>query len=696
MGALCQILRYAALGLAWFGAGGAAIAAPKAPMEARVSADLQRLVVQIERQAAPQTARHSVILALSETQNISAILQAHGATPGPTGGSLLQISVQGSELPGLIHALPDDVFARRSYPHHPSQVISQGTAITGAVDFLDMGTDGAGVAIGIIDTGFAGLFASQASGELPAGQQFTDYTVFPAALLTDDSGTDHGTNVAEIVHDVAPGAVLHLAKISTDLELALAVDAMIAAGVDVIHHTLAWFGAAFYDGSGPICDTADYAEAEGVLWINAAGNLRLNHYLGDFSDVDGNLQHEFSPGQNYNTVVLQAGQPIQLVLNWDAYQLPMPPDYDLFLFDGDPLGGATLVASSENAQSGGFPLPYETLDYLPADSGTFYVVVGKQSSATADLSLSLFSTTHDLGVNTTASSLAQPADCASVVTVGATALDDTPEPTSSEGPTTDGRDKPDIAAPTGVETSRTAVFSGTSASSSYVAGAAALLFAQKAFCALSLSDMRDELVNSTHDVGTAGFDFRTGNGRLSLDADGDDFSHDTDNCAIIANASQTDTDGDQMGDACDSDDDNDGLTDSTEAAIGTDPLLADTDSDGLTDGDEINLHGTDPLLIDTDGDGAGDAIEIAASTDPLDITSYPILSDGDLNNDGQVDAGDVLLGQHVLMGSATLSAFRQGRGDVAPLVGGIPAPDGQFNLADLLVIVRKAVGLVAY
>lgn len=48
-----------------------------------------------------------------------------------------------------------------------------------SADFHDVGTDDAGIKLGIIDTGFAGLANAQANGELPMGQQLTDFTVFP-------------------------------------------------------------------------------------------------------------------------------------------------------------------------------------------------------------------------------------------------------------------------------------------------------------------------------------------------------------------------------------------------------------------------------------------------------------------------------------------------------------------------------------
>ena len=44
-----------------------------------------------------------------------------------------------------------------------------------------------------------------------------------------------------------------------------------------------------------------------------------------------------------------------------------------------------------------------------------------------------------------------------------------------------------------------------------------------------------------------------------------------------------DTDGDGILDASDTDDDNDGINDSDELLIGTNPLLADTNGDGIAD-----------------------------------------------------------------------------------------------------------------
>jgi serine/threonine protein kinase len=60
----------------------------------------------------------------------------------------------------------------------------------------------------------------------------------------------------------------------------------------------------------------------------------------------------------------------------------------------------------------------------------------------------------------------------------------------------------------------------------------------------------------------------------------------------------------------DGDEDNDGLSNRLEAALGTNPNISDTDGDGLLDGEEVNQYNSDPLAADTDGDGLTDGEEI--------------------------------------------------------------------------------------
>lgn len=76
--------------------------------------------------------------------------------------------------------------------------------------------------------------------------------------------------------------------------------------------------------------------------------------------------------------------------------------------------------------------------------------------------------------------------------------------------------------------------------------------------------------------------------------------------------------------------DTDGLTNSREFTLNTDPTNSDSDGDGLKDGEEIDVAKTDPAKSDTDGDGLSDGAEV--NTHKTDPTKRD--SDGDGLPDG--------------------------------------------------------------
>ncbi|KAG1694811.1 Thrombospondin-3b [Nymphon striatum] len=144
-----------------------------------------------------------------------------------------------------------------------------------------------------------------------------------------------------------------------------------------------------------------------------------------------------------------------------------------------------------------------------------------------------------------------------------------------------------------------------------------------------------------------------------------------------------DTDKDGIIDALDHDDDNDGIPTVIEEKIGTSALRQDTDDDGISDNKEIIPIDTDndgiidaidtdeetdqdgdglsdsleaklntnPTKADSDGDGINDAIEVGSNTDsPLDsdldgiIDAIDSVDDSDSDNDTISDANEAKLG----------------------------------------------------
>lgn len=393
-------------------------------------------------------------------------------------------------------------------------VAGESVAATLASAWHDEGFTGTGVKVAVIDGGFAGLADRQAGGDLPANAITQDHC---GGKLT--TASEHGTAVAEIVHEMAPGAQLYLVCIASDDDFAAAVAYAKSQGVHVINFSAGWEGPFRNDGTDRFSAVVADAKASGILWVNSAGNEGDTHWTGSYSP-GGDSVHDWSPsGDEGNTFLWPNESEICGFLRWDEWPNGVS-DFDLALVHS---GTNTLLAISEEEQTGS-QHPFEAICLGQAsgfDLRVYWAIVGYR--VTTSPRLDLVSWSPPLEYRVAAGSIAAPATSDSAFAVGALCWQSRQlEPYSSQGPTIDGRTKPDIVGHDSLSSatygefdgSCPSGFAGTSASSPEVAGAAALV--KQAYPAYGADQLEQYLMRHARDLGTPGLDSVYGAGELQL------------------------------------------------------------------------------------------------------------------------------------------------------------------------------------
>ncbi|MBN1991383.1 MAG: S8 family serine peptidase [Anaerolineae bacterium] len=401
---------------------------------------------------------------------------------------------------------------QKAKPMQEGRIQGQGVDKTTADRWQAQGFTGKGVKVGVLDLGFGG-YQDLLGTELPENvtvATFGDETMFTQEV--------HGTACAEVVHEMAPEAELVLAYYDgTDVAMGQAVEWLISQNVDIISNSTGSNGLTPMDGTGFAAELVDWAYNEGIFWVNAAGNEADVHWRGQFTDSDGDTIHEFSP----ETVVLPfipagPGWQTEIILSWDDWQA-VDQDYELILLDKD----GELLGKSEEPQEGqAGQLPLEGFIYEFDDNEVYLLAIQNyEGQARGDATFDLFihgGLMHpDYAV--AEHSLGNPADARGAFAVGAVNwADDVLEYYSSQGPTADGRIKPDLSAPSVVDSASYApeAFDGTSAAAPHVSGAAALVL--QAFPNLTPNELGAFLQDRAIDLGPSGPDNAFGFGRLNM------------------------------------------------------------------------------------------------------------------------------------------------------------------------------------
>jgi hypothetical protein len=404
-----------------------------------------------------------------------------------------------------------------SFSNHQSSIInhqfapnrqSSWLSLTGADRWQKAGYQGRSVTVGIIDGGFGG-WRAELDKTLPSPENVT----FKSFLLGGAEGeSPHGVAVAEVIHAVAPDARLILTPIEDEIGFVNAVQYLRSQKADIIQVSMGWAGIFPGDGTSRLSRALDDARKEGVLPVVSSGNYGEAHFSATFSPNPGSL-HLF--GENVTTLDLTAlTNSAWVSLRWKEPWNAARVNLDLFVLDS--AGKVVISSRNEQGVNNSPKPPYELAPFRTVAGQTYKVQVKLTGGTPNNLPFEIFAYNADLAQSNAAGSIATPADANGAISVGAfDPLTGELEPYSSQGPTSDGRPKPDFIAPTDVPSRIFApFFTGTSAAAPQLAGLAALL--KSAAPDLSADAIATYLRRQAVDTGAPGRDPATGFGKTQL------------------------------------------------------------------------------------------------------------------------------------------------------------------------------------
>lgn len=283
-------------------------------------------------------------------QHLQTLGLEHGASYLNTVSGLMPISQLGAltSVANLGFAMPSYAFSNVGSVENRADFAMETDLIRS-----DFGFDGTGITIGILSDSFDTAVGQGnatisyaddiASGDLPAGIPILEeYDQFRAI--------DEGRAMAQLIHDVAPGANLAFATAFLG-QTSFANNILALANIsDVVVDDIYYSFAPFFQ-DGVIAQAVDAAFAGGTQYYSSAGNFDSSSYEADFAGVSGTVAgltgtfHDFDPGPGVDLeqdFFLAAGQDLRLVLQWDDPYIFGAPgsggavsDLDVVLIDTD-------------------------------------------------------------------------------------------------------------------------------------------------------------------------------------------------------------------------------------------------------------------------------------------------------------------------------------------------------------------------
>jgi len=344
--------------------------------------------------------RIGVRLLATEPQKVLPALQDLGmvAISVQPGHGILQGFLPGSAV-GLLDDLADKgltsaepirrplthsgtVLAQSDLVHQSSRLRSQLAA---------SGLDGSGVKLAIISDSFdalGGRATDVAAGELPAN----------VTVLGDAKGTDEGRAMAQVIHDIAPGASLLFASgITLPESVATTIRSLAKThAADIIVDDLVFPDEPVYQPGAIAQAVTEVWEQYDVSYFTAVGNTLNGAHewqqpqFGEARVVRPGktvpttlLAMEFAPGKTFTEITVLPGETLNLSLYWDSpWDSTVLNDLDIVLIDA-----ATSKVVAERSSDN--PLTKRAVEHLtwtnPGPVSRFRLIVRKfNKSETAE------------------------------------------------------------------------------------------------------------------------------------------------------------------------------------------------------------------------------------------------------------------------------------------------------------------------
>lgn len=314
------------------------------------------------------------------------------------------------------------------------------------------------VKVAVLDNGFRGYVEN--SDQLP-------YSTFkPTAPGNAEAETNHGLGMAQILWGVTgrqpEGPTMYLLNSDGFANFKWAIDYAIQKKVDIIVYAQNWEFGGNFDGKGFINAAINKATEKGIIWINAAGNNGGMVYNGDISiDSDSGLVRLPGPEDSLRFKSLYDNNRITFLLAWSDFtdndDDKTVKDLDIAIYDA---AGNEIPTRNFMQQGVAAPITKKG-ETVPADQnyssyaredvtltlarGDYFIRIKDRSGNFVDgdtLRLNLISdhpNSVDFVDHTEGKEINVGADNPNVITVGDC------ETYSAQGPTLDGRQKPDVA-----------------------------------------------------------------------------------------------------------------------------------------------------------------------------------------------------------------------------------------------------------